>query len=128
MEMEGKDERPLDLPMRGVRSEGLGAVVGSSAIAEGGGAVSGLWEVGAIRPGEQAGEEEGGIRGNIAAWKRFVEERIAYWKFSEQVVEGTGLMGEIPYCAWKRVQFEEVLESLKEMERLLPKGRRWWAK
>lgn len=115
--MEGKHEGAMDLPMRGMRSEGLARLVGSPAAAEGGRPVSGVREVGAVRPGEQAGEK-GGIRERIAAWKQFAEERIAYWKFSEQVAEGAGLIGEIPYCVWKRVQFEELLECLHQMERL----------
>jgi hypothetical protein len=54
----------------------------------------------------------------IAMWKEFVSGRIRYWKFAEQVAERTGLIDEVPYCAWKRVQFEEVLECLETMQSL----------
>ena len=124
--MERHDEA-MDLPMRGMRSGGLEPVVGSPAAAEGGGRVPGLPEVGAVLFGEQASEEEGGgMRRKIAVWKEFVGERIAFWTFETQVAESAGLLRDVPYCAWKRAQFEELLECLERMEKLLEQGGERW--
>ena len=119
--MEGQDEEAVDLSMREMRSAGPESLVGGLAAAKGRGQVPGLPEMGAVRPGA-TGEDKGSMRQRIAAWKHFVEERIAYWGFSEQVADDAGLLGEVPYCAWKRVQFEELLECLKRMEAILPRS------
>lgn len=52
------------------------------------------------------------LAGRIKKWAEFVEERIAYWRFAQQVAEGAGLLSDVPYCAWKRSQFEELRECL----------------
>lgn len=110
--------REMDVPMREMRSAGLEPVVGSHATAEGGGSLSGVPGVGAFRPGEAGQETESGLSERIAAWRLFAEERVAYWRFAEQIAEGAGLLRDVPYCAWKRAQYEELLECVKRMEEL----------
>jgi hypothetical protein len=79
--------------------------------------VSGVWTVGALRPGPAAGaEDEGSLRERIARWRAYAEERVAYWTFSGQIAAETGLHEDVLHCGWKRAQFAELLECLTELE------------
>ena len=58
------------------------------------------------------------MKEKIAAWRKHVEARIDYWAQTERVATDTGLDADAAWCAYLRTHFEELLESLDELERV----------
>jgi hypothetical protein len=57
------------------------------------------------------------MKERIAAWKLYVEERITYWEFAQKVSRDSGLCADIVYCTWKRIEFEDLLDALNQLQR-----------
>ena len=57
------------------------------------------------------------MREKIAAWRKHVELRIAYWTQAERVATDLKLDADAAWCAYLRTHFEELLQCLDELER-----------
>jgi hypothetical protein len=55
------------------------------------------------------------MKQTIAKNKKYAQERIRYWALAEKTAERLKLP-ELHYCAWKRAQFEGLLECLNRLE------------